>query len=288
MAILLAGPGLLAAGGRRDGTRPQHRRRESRHSRPSTPGQPPPDFPEPEPNGVRANPAIHTVRGLVIDATTKRAIASFRVIPGALMSYGVTWQPHLITTHRGGQFDLPSTRRLWDKTQFRIEAEGYRPAVSRIVKESEGEVKLKFALKADAGNSAVALTPDGAPAAGAQAIWATVSREATGHGATITISDQAESLGAKVVTADAAGRFHLPPESDPGMIMVAQRSGYAVHQAVRPLIGRTTRSAAGAAWRAGCRVQTRRRKAGFQVYRFGSPSGVRQRRPGKTRRLHRR
>ena len=106
------------------------------------------------------------MHGLVIDATTKRAIPRFRVIPGSMMGSGVTWQPHLITTHRGGQFDLPSLR-FWDRTWFRVEAEGYRPAVSRMVNESEGDVKLTFVMQADPGVSAVVLTPDGAPAAGA-------------------------------------------------------------------------------------------------------------------------
>ncbi len=167
------------------------------------------------------------MHGLVIDATTNRAIARFRVIPGALMSGGVTWQPHLITTHRGGRFDFPPDARAWDETRFRVEAEGYRPGVSRIVKKSEGDVKLTFALQADAGISGVAFTPEGVPAAGAQATWTTVSREATGHGETITVSGHAERLGAQVVIADDAGRFHLLPESDAGMIMVAHRSGYA-------------------------------------------------------------
>ena len=195
-------------------------------------GHAPLDCPEAEPNDEPANPATLAVHGLVIDAATKRGIARFRVIPGAQMSGGVTWQPHLITAHRGGRFDFPPDARAWAETRFRVEAEGYRPGVSRIVKKSEGDVKLTFALLADPGISAVALTPDGAPAAGAQATWTTVSREATGHGETITVSDHAERLGAQVVIADEAGRFHLPPESDAGMIMVAHRSGYAeIHPA---------------------------------------------------------
>jgi hypothetical protein len=179
------------------------------------------------PNDEPAKWPTLTVRGLVIDAATKRPIALFRVIPGALNGHGATWQPHLITAHQHGLFELPPTERAWDETRFRVEAEGYRPAVSRIVKKLEGEVKLTFALQADPGISAIVRTPDGAPAARAQAIWTTVSREATGRGATITPSGRAESLGARVVTADAAGRFRLPPESAPGTILVAHRSGYA-------------------------------------------------------------
>jgi hypothetical protein len=180
------------------------------------------------PNDEPAKWPTLTVRGLVIDAATKRSIARFRVIPGALNSHGATWQPHLITTHQHGLFELPPDERAWDETRFRVEAEGYRPSVSRIVKKSEGEVKLTFALQADPGISANVRTPDGAPAAGAQAAQATLSREVTGHGATITFSDHAERLGARVVIADATGRFRLPPEFDPGTIIVAHRSGYTV------------------------------------------------------------
>ncbi|MGP0069776.1 MAG: hypothetical protein ACLQGP_40020 [Isosphaeraceae bacterium] len=171
-------------------------------------------------------PQTLTVHGLVIDAATKRAIPQFRVIPGALMSPGVTWQPHLIATHRGGRFDLPPNPRAWKETRFRVEAEGYRPSVSRIVKRSEGEIKLTFVMQADAGISAVVRTPDGAPAAGAQVAWATLCREATGHGATIALAVD-ERFGYRVVTADAEGRFRLPAECDPGMIIVAHGRGYA-------------------------------------------------------------
>lgn len=168
-----------------------------------------------------------TVHGRVTDAATKKPIAQFRIIPGAVMSYGITWQPHLITTHKDGEFKLPPNGRAWDETSFRIEAEGYRPASSRIVNKREGEVSLDFPLVADRGISAVVMTPEGAPAAGANVAWATLSREATGHGSTISLSGHAESLGAKVAIADSAGRFHLPPESDHGMIIFAHVSGYA-------------------------------------------------------------
>jgi hypothetical protein len=219
------------------------------------------------PNDEPAKWPTLTVRGLVLDATTKRPIARFRVIPG-----GATWQPHLITTHHHGLFELPPTERAWDETRFRVEAEGYRPAASRIVKKSEGEVKLTFALQADPGISAIVRTPDGAPAAAAQATWTTLSREATGHGATITLSGHAERLGARVVIADTAGQFRLPPEADPGTIIVAHRSGYAE---IKPADLRASGTVRLHKW---CRVEGRV-AAGtkpvvgqkVRVYRIGSP-----------------
>jgi hypothetical protein len=179
------------------------------------------------PEDTAAQPASLTVRGHVFDASTLEPIALFRLIPGAPGSRGVTWQPHLITTHERGRFALAPDRRAWAQTVFRVEAVGYRPGVSRLVLKAEGEVALDFALVADAGPTAVVHTPDGTPAAEAEAAWATVSYEATALGPTIRYSGHAERLGARVVTADAEGRFRLPPESDPATIMIAHPSGYA-------------------------------------------------------------
>jgi hypothetical protein len=213
-----------------------------------------------------------TVRGLVIDATTKRPIARFRVIPGVPNEHGATWQPHLMTTHQHGLFESPPNARAWDETRFRVEAEGYRPSVSRVVKKSEGEVKLTFALQADAGVSAVVLTPDGAPAKGAQAAWATRSHEATGKGATITLWGLGDSLSAQVVTADATGRFRLPPECDPGTIVVAHPSGYAE---IKPADLMVSKAVTLRRW---CRVEGRvlagKKPVASQkvrLYRIGSP-----------------
>jgi hypothetical protein len=216
-------------------------------------------------------PAL-TVRGLVIDAATKRPIVRFRVIPGCVNGNGATWQPHLITNHQHGLFELPPGRRFWAQTQFRVEAEGYRPAVSRVMKDPEGDIKLIFSLHADPGISAVVRTSDGALAAGAQATWATLSHEATGHGASITLSGHSEALGAAIATADAAGRLRLKPECDPGIIIVAHSSG---HAEIKPADLMASGAVALRPW---CRVEGRvlsgtKPVAGQKicVYRHGFP-----------------
>jgi hypothetical protein len=175
-----------------------------------------------------AKPAPLTVSGRVLDAATKRPIERFRIILGAKSSEGVRWQGHRISDHErdDGTFDLPPDERAWDQTWLRVEAEGYRPGISRPVKADEGIVSLEFALVADPGLSAVIQTPEGAPADGAQATWATNSHEAIANGATISSSADSR-LGAGVVTADASGRLRLPPECDAGRILVAHASGYA-------------------------------------------------------------
>ena len=234
--------------------------------------QDPPDDEEPGRPIAPARPPAFLVRGLVIDAATKRPVARFRVIPGVWNGREVTWQPHLITTHRNGLFEWPKDGRAWEELRIRIEAEGYRPGISRVVQESEGPIRLRFDLEADAGLSVIVRTPEGTPAAGAQAAWATPSREATGRGPTLTFSGHAERLGAQVVTADNSGRLRLAPESDRGMIVVAHSSGYAE---VRPADLGATGVVTLRRW---CRVEGRvlagtKPVAGqkVRVYRIGSP-----------------
>jgi hypothetical protein len=176
--------------------------------------------------GATEKPAPLTLSGRVFDAATAAPIPRFRIILGVESTDGVMWQGHRITHHEGGRFDLGPDERAWEQTRLRVEAEGYRPAVSRIVEKSEGVVVLEFALMADPGLEAVVHTPDGAPAAGAQAAWSTLSHAAAGSGATITLSSD-ERLDARVVTADSQGGLRLPPESDAGTIIIAHPSGYA-------------------------------------------------------------
>lgn len=176
---------------------------------------------------LRKPPAGLSVRGLVLDAMTKRPIPRFRVIHGVPVGTGTHWQPHLISSYERGLFEMPANTRAWEKTRFRVEAEGYRPCISRVVLRSEGAAKLRFDLVPDPGIAALILTPAGQPAAGASAGWATLSREAMVLGAKVTFLDHGANLGATVVTADSRGRLVLPPECDNGTIVVAHQSGQA-------------------------------------------------------------
>src|SRR4051812_2185675 len=88
-------------------------------------------------------PAALALHGRVFDATTQRPIARFRVILGSTEGDRVRWQGHRITTHEDGRFDFPPNPRAWAETRVRVEAEGYRPGASRVVKKSEGEVSLE-------------------------------------------------------------------------------------------------------------------------------------------------
>ena len=75
----------------------------------AAPGQVPDNRAETEPNAEPAKRESLAVHGLVIDATTKRAIARFRVIPGALMSAGSdSGSP--ISSRRTGAGDSTSRR----------------------------------------------------------------------------------------------------------------------------------------------------------------------------------
>src|SRR5262249_46330597 len=107
------------------------------------------------------------VRGRVTDAASGQPIARVRLIPAPASTSGgrTTWQPHLMKTHEGGRYEFRAPRP-WERTRFRVEAEGYRPEISRPVKETEGEVVIDFALHKDPGLSGIVRNVDGAPVAG--------------------------------------------------------------------------------------------------------------------------
>jgi hypothetical protein len=171
-------------------------------------------------------PTPLTVSGRVLDRATRAPIPRFRVILGSQSGHGVIWQPHRMVDCERGRFSLRPDERAWEQTWYRVEAEGYAPSVSRGVRKSEGVVLLKFALVANPGPSAIILSPDGLPAAGAQATWATVSFDAVVRGAAITLCAD-ERHGARVSTADNRGQVRLAPECDEGLVVVAHAAGYA-------------------------------------------------------------
>src|SRR4051812_46636487 len=174
-------------------------------------------------------PAGLVVRGRVVDARDGRPIARFRLVPRADHADGRPgmWQPHLISTHEGGRYEI-RWARAWELSRFRVEADGYRPAISRVVKKEEGEVTIDFALHRDPGLPGMVRTAEGAPVAGARVMFATWSREARVSDGRLEAGGLGPYLGAVVVESAADGTFRLPPEVDPGLIVAAHaRHGYA-------------------------------------------------------------
>ena len=89
-----------------------------------------------------------TVFGDVIDSATGKPIEWFSLIPGTRWSEGGTvyWDRRRARTFSDGSYEhsFPRTNHPYF---VRIEAEGYKPAVSRPFKGEEGEQSYDFALE---------------------------------------------------------------------------------------------------------------------------------------------
>ncbi|MGI9239224.1 MAG: hypothetical protein ACR2RV_00395, partial [Verrucomicrobiales bacterium] len=119
------------------------------------------------------------VRITVVDAESGAPIPEFRILAGAHIGRSinhpfsestgdeaVNWQPHTTKIGRGGKF-VWSLARAWEKTGFRVEADGYVPQRFIWVEKKEGGRGLEFKLKKDPGVVTGVKLPDGRPAAGA-------------------------------------------------------------------------------------------------------------------------
>ena len=166
-----------------------------------------------------------SVKLKVTDAKTKEPIESFTV----------NWsgrELHKVPYSWGGPGERFSNGRNefhqenpWPETSLRIEADGYRPFITRTILGSEGEVELDIAMKPDAGIAGNILLPDGAPAAGASVTLCTRNHEVTVEGGKLQCRQGNEDH--KLAKTAADGSFRLPAEVDSWIIVVAHDSGYA-------------------------------------------------------------
>jgi protocatechuate 3,4-dioxygenase beta subunit/peroxiredoxin len=112
--------------------------------------------------------ALH-VSGTVVDAETNQPIPSFHIIRGISFDKDrpTDWQRGQNELGRNGQFQL-TENFPYPGYAVRIEADGYTPAESRVFTADEKQVVLEMKLNKGQALTAVILTPDGKPAAGAK------------------------------------------------------------------------------------------------------------------------
>jgi RNA polymerase sigma factor (sigma-70 family) len=178
-----------------------------------------------------------SIFGIVSDAATGQPIPAFRVICGTPrnFSYGNTniftpsensddWQ-----RFGGGKFRLEMARFLESDDYARkngfmlkLEADGYSPCVSRVIKASETEVQLDFALVPAQAVKVTVLNPNGRPAADAQV-------GLLGQQVPITLSAaQIKSdLSTVVLKADSRGVVTLLPDDDIKRVIAINAQGFA-------------------------------------------------------------
>jgi hypothetical protein len=187
----------------------------------------------PKEETAKAKPAMR-ITGRVIDAESGRPIANCRMIPASVYrddSDTITWQSQYLKNFTDGRY-LYETDRPRQKMKLRIEADGYRPAITRVVNKSEKSVELDVKLVRETYRGVVRM-PNGQPAVNAQLAIATWTNEIKVQSSKLTYFGHASRLR-KVVESDALGRFELPAEIDTSVLVVAHKSGYAEVRTVEP------------------------------------------------------
>ncbi|MFM9962446.1 MAG: M56 family metallopeptidase [Planctomycetaceae bacterium] len=182
-------------------------------------------------------PALR-ITGRVVDAETRKVIDRIRMVPTSVNgddTKNITWQSQYLKDFTDGRF-LYETDRPWDKTRLRIEAAGYRPAITRVVNKGEVvELEIKLERRILAG---VVRLPNGQPAAKAQVGLASWTNEVNLHVGKLSYGHHGEKLR-KVVETDEQGRFVMPAEIDPSVLVVAHAEGYAERANAETTLART-------------------------------------------------
>jgi RNA polymerase sigma factor (sigma-70 family) len=201
--------------------------------------------PEPKPAPPATNPPkaddakkAFSISGRALDAVSGQPIPNVRVIPAGAEREDpdrITWQSQYLKEFKDGRF-IYETDRPWDKTMLRIEADGYRPAMTRAV--AKGEKAVVIDVKLERGVFAgVVLLPDGRPAVKADVAVASHTNEVTVRSAKLSYGGHGARLR-KVVQTDEQGRFEVSAEIDPSMLVVAHDAGYAEMITIPPVTAR--------------------------------------------------
>ena len=166
-----------------------------------------------------------TVSGKVVDAESGLPLETFDVVQG--IDWGnnnnqVHWERYNVKQGADGKYQTEFTEPR-SGHYVRIEAEGYRPAVSRMLRDDEGDVIVNFKLEEGSGPSGTVTTPDGKPAVGAQIMVATPNEAIhiyNGH------AQQFENQPAAQV--DEQGEYQLPyQEAGDTIVVCRHETGYA-------------------------------------------------------------
>lgn len=168
-------------------------------------------------------PAVKVI-GTVIDKETREPIKEFNYV------HGVWWEPSddrfvlqspQVQVGIGGKFRFQMGSAC-EKFYLQVEAEGYKPSVSREILPGEESINLTFKMKKGIGPSGVVLLDDGTPVVGAEVAMAT-ERE----GVSITAGSIINNSGLRQTTTDADGKFKLPYSDGRYMLVVIHELGWA-------------------------------------------------------------
>ena len=163
------------------------------------------------------------ISGRVTDAETGRPVPKFRVVQGRQVE--MAGRDQLVRGHgvevTSGRytvpFDEPSTALF-----VRVEAPGYKPAVSRAFQPTEGSQTFDFALQRAAGLSGLVCFPTASPPRGPRSCW---PRERTASGLQSGRFDRVVNF--PKITTGPDGRFTFPPTDGKFLLVAVSDAGYA-------------------------------------------------------------
>ncbi len=162
------------------------------------------------------------VRGTVVDAETRHAVQSFTLVPGTDSGNGFSpyWDRSRARPARRGRFEIPFTEQ--HGRRLRVEADGYMPAVSRVIRDDEDDPVVNFTLHKAAGISGVVHLADGAPLAGAEVVLVSPSQPAF-----LTNGLAPKGNDHRIARTAGDGRLSFPPQEPPYTIVVLHDRGFA-------------------------------------------------------------
>lgn len=169
-------------------------------------------------------PTKRFVSGEVTDAVTGEKIKSFRVVPGRIVEERRIWLGWRAIIGSGGTYRIPYTRRL-DVEFIRIEANGYRSAVSRDIESDEGEVTLDFKLEPAEMTATQVVDAEDQPVSGADVVYATEESRLTirnGH-----LSSYLGSENSLQLLTDDQGKVEFTTRLDPFQLLILHDRGFA-------------------------------------------------------------
>jgi len=168
-------------------------------------------------------PDVLRITGRVVDAETKKPVPAFRVVTG------VRWERHNRThwdlsrsiAARDGAFVIERSEPR-EATLIRVEADGYRPAISRKVLDKERKVSLRFELQRAKPIVGSVVTRAGKPVAGAKVFVCTPS-----NGAYVRNGASIRSQEIAMLTTAKDGTFKLGVQTETYALLVICDEGYA-------------------------------------------------------------
>ncbi len=167
------------------------------------------------------------VSGRVVDRQSKAPVPRFRVVEGYAHStgdsdYDLTWREARPMENPSGQYSIQWDTPGDSRRVIRIEADGYFPSQSRRLMADERRVTFDVELSKGQPVAGTVRAPDGKPLADADVVLCTAARRIYLRNGTQFERDR--SIAART---GADGRFSLPPQRDPYVLVVLHDRGYA-------------------------------------------------------------